>query len=76
MGRRRTDRSSPPPTASSASSTTRRPGQAVIDISAATSGTPIETTYKRRGKTVTIVNLNYPSADLHGKLTGELAAGH
>jgi hypothetical protein len=31
---------------------------------------------KQRGKTVEITGLNDPSADLHGKLTGELAGSH
>ncbi|CAM5739700.1 hypothetical protein SMICM304S_04131 [Streptomyces microflavus] len=34
----------------------------------------IETKYKQRGKTVEITGLNDPSADLHGKLTGELTS--
>lgn len=36
----------------------------------------IETKYAQRGKTVEITGLNDPSADLHGKLTGELAGSH
>ncbi|MCX4910576.1 hypothetical protein [Streptomyces sp. NBC_00878] len=34
----------------------------------------IETKYAQRSKTVEIIGLNDPSADLHGKLTGELAS--
>ncbi|MFD3732586.1 hypothetical protein [Streptomyces sp. NPDC058632] len=36
----------------------------------------IETKYARRGKTVEISGLDDPSADLHGKFTGELAGSH
>ncbi|MCX5582819.1 hypothetical protein [Streptomyces erythrochromogenes] len=36
----------------------------------------VQTEYAQRGKTVEITGLNSPSADLHSKLTGELAAGH
>ncbi|WP_037628771.1 SulP family inorganic anion transporter [Streptomyces aureus] len=36
----------------------------------------IETKYEQRGKTVEIIGLNDPSADLHGRLSGELAASH
>ncbi len=36
----------------------------------------IETKYAQRGKTVEITGLNDPSADLHGKLTGELAGSY
>ncbi|MEU2686538.1 hypothetical protein ABZ654_22105 [Streptomyces hygroscopicus] len=32
--------------------------------------------HAQRGKTVEITGLNDPSADLHGKLTGELAGSH
>ncbi|MEV6785731.1 SulP family inorganic anion transporter [Streptomyces sp. NPDC051098] len=60
------------------------PGRVVIDLSAAhvwdassvAALDAIETAYARRGKTVEIVGLNDPSADLHGRLSGELAAGH
>ncbi len=36
----------------------------------------IEWKYVQRGKTVGITGLNAPSADLHGKLTGELTGSH
>lgn len=36
----------------------------------------VGTKYAQRGKTVEITGLNAPSADLHGRLSGELAAGH
>nr|WP_189530692.1 SulP family inorganic anion transporter [Streptomyces roseolilacinus] len=60
------------------------PEKVVIDLSAAhvwdassvAALDAVETKYRRRGKTVEITGLNDPSADLHGKLTGELAAGH
>ncbi|MEJ8640099.1 SulP family inorganic anion transporter [Streptomyces sp. MS2.AVA.5] len=59
------------------------PGKVIIDLSAAhvwdassvAALDAIETKYAQRGKTVEIIGLNSPSADLHGKLTGELA-GH
>ncbi|MCD9899423.1 hypothetical protein LUR56_03605 [Streptomyces sp. MT29] len=34
----------------------------------------VETKYDQRGKSVEIIGLNSPSADLHGKLTGELSS--
>lgn len=60
------------------------PDKVVIDLSAAhiwdassvAALDAIETKYKQRGKTVEIIGLNDPSADLHGKLTGELAGSH
>ncbi|MFI6039228.1 SulP family inorganic anion transporter [Streptomyces sp. NPDC051315] len=60
------------------------PDQVVIDLSAAhiwdassvAALDAIETKYAQRGKTVEITGLNEPSAHLHGKLSGELAAGH
>ncbi|MFE9687184.1 SulP family inorganic anion transporter [Streptomyces sp. NPDC006285] len=60
------------------------PDKVVIDLSAAhiwdassvAALDAIETKYKQRGKTVEIIGLNNPSADLHGKLTGELAGSH
>ncbi|OKI02723.1 sodium-independent anion transporter [Streptomyces sp. CB02923] len=59
------------------------PGRVVIDLSAAhiwdassvAALDAIETRYRKRGKTVEIIGLNDPSADLHGKLSGELT-GH
>ncbi|MGW5398019.1 SulP family inorganic anion transporter [Streptomyces sp. NPDC003952] len=60
------------------------PKRIVIDLSAAhiwdassvAALDAIETKYAQRGKTVEITGLNDASADLHGKLTGELTAGH
>ena len=60
------------------------PEQVVIDLSAAhvwdassvAALDAIETKYAQRGKSVEITGLNEPSAHLHGKLSGELAAGH
>ncbi|MBO1332737.1 SulP family inorganic anion transporter [Streptomyces sp. VRA16 Mangrove soil] len=57
------------------------PDRVVVDLSAAhvwdassvAALDAIETKYAQRGKTVEITGLNAPSADLHGKLTGELA---
>lgn len=59
------------------------PGRIVIDLSAAhvwdassvAALDAVETKYAQRGKTVEITGLNDPSADLHRRLTGELA-GH
>jgi SulP family sulfate permease len=48
----------------------------VWDASSVAALEAIETKYKQRGKTVAITGLNDPSADLHGKLTGELAGSH
>ncbi|MGW7438515.1 SulP family inorganic anion transporter [Streptomyces sp. NPDC054849] len=58
------------------------PGRVVIDLTAAhiwdassvAALDAIETKYAQRGKSVEIVGLNDPSADLHGKLTGELTS--
>ncbi len=58
------------------------PDRIVIDLSAAhiwdassvAALDAIETKYGQRGKTVEIIGLNDPSADLHGKLTGELTS--
>ncbi|MDT0309771.1 SulP family inorganic anion transporter [Streptomyces sp. DSM 44917] len=60
------------------------PQKVVIDLSAAhvwdassvAALDAIETKYAQRGKTVEITGLNDSSADLHGKLTGELAGSH
>jgi SulP family sulfate permease len=60
------------------------PDKVVIDLSAAhvwdassvAALDAIETKYAQRGKTVEITGLNAPSAQLHSKLSGELAAGH
>ncbi len=60
------------------------PKDVVIDLSAAhiwdassvAALDAIETKYAQRGKTVEITGLNTPGADLHGRLSGELVAGH
>ncbi|MBT2382059.1 SulP family inorganic anion transporter [Streptomyces sp. ISL-11] len=60
------------------------PDKVIIDLSAAhvwdassvAALDAITTKYAQRGKTVEITGLNDPSADLHGKLTGELTGGH
>ncbi|MFJ8547003.1 SulP family inorganic anion transporter [Streptomyces sp. NPDC093586] len=60
------------------------PKKVVIDLSAAhiwdassvAALDAIETKYRQRGKTVEITGLNDPSADLHGRLTGELTGSH
>ncbi|WP_434587582.1 SulP family inorganic anion transporter [Streptomyces sp. A5-4] len=58
------------------------PDKVVIDLTAAhiwdassvAALDAIETKYAQRGKTVQIIGLNDPSADLHTKLTGELTS--
>ncbi|MET7318027.1 SulP family inorganic anion transporter [Streptomyces thermoviolaceus] len=60
------------------------PDRVVIDLSAAhiwdassvAALDAVETKYAQRGKTVEITGLNDPSAHLHGRLSGALAAGH
>ncbi|MEU9396978.1 SulP family inorganic anion transporter [Streptomyces sp. NPDC048324] len=60
------------------------PDKVIIDLSAAhiwdassvAALDAIETKYAQRGKSVEIIGLNDPSAQLHGKLSGELAASH
>ncbi|MFC8895499.1 SulP family inorganic anion transporter [Streptomyces cinereoruber] len=60
------------------------PEKVVVDLSAAhvwdassvAALDAVETKYAQRGKSVEIIGLNDPSADLHGKLTGELAGSH
>ncbi|MFF5095559.1 MULTISPECIES: SulP family inorganic anion transporter [Actinosynnema] len=60
------------------------PDRVVIDLSAAhvwdassvAALDAIETKYAQRGKTVEITGLNPRSADLHGRLSGALGAGH
>ncbi|WAP54670.1 SulP family inorganic anion transporter [Streptomyces sp. S465] len=60
------------------------PDKVVIDLSAAhiwdassvAALDAIETKYAQRGKSVEITGLNEPSAHLHGRLSGELTAGH
>nr|WP_240957378.1 SulP family inorganic anion transporter [Streptomyces chilikensis] len=48
----------------------------VWDASSVAALDTIETKYAQRGKTVEITGLNDLSADLHGKLTGELSGSH
>ncbi|MEU3937980.1 SulP family inorganic anion transporter [Streptomyces sp. NPDC029044] len=60
------------------------PDKVIVDLSAAhiwdassvAALDAIETKYAQRGKSVEITGLNEPSAHLHGKLSGELAASH
>ncbi|WUS96668.1 SulP family inorganic anion transporter [Streptomyces sp. NBC_00708] len=60
------------------------PDKVVIDLSAThiwdassvAALDAIEAKYAGRGKTVEIIGLNRPSADLHGTLSGELTGGH
>nr|WSW42438.1 SulP family inorganic anion transporter [Streptomyces sp. NBC_01001]WSW63120.1 SulP family inorganic anion transporter [Streptomyces sp. NBC_00998] len=46
----------------------------IWDASSVAALDAIESRYGQRGKTVEIIGLNEPSADLHGKLTGELTS--
>ncbi|AOS62039.1 SulP family inorganic anion transporter [Actinoalloteichus hymeniacidonis] len=48
----------------------------IWDASSVAALDAIETKYAKRGKSVEITGLNPPSARIHGKLTGELSAGH
>ena len=48
----------------------------VWDASSVAALDAVQTKYAQRGKTVEITGLNQPSAHLHGKLSGELTAGH
>ncbi len=48
----------------------------IWDASSVASLDAIEHKYRRRGKQVTIVGLNQPSAALHDKLAGRLTTGH
>ncbi|MFK0235370.1 SulP family inorganic anion transporter [Streptomyces vinaceus] len=58
------------------------PAKVIIDLTAAhiwdassvAALDAIESRYGQRGKTVEIIGLNEPSAELHGKLTGELTS--
>jgi SulP family sulfate permease len=60
------------------------PDKVVIDLTAAhiwdassvAALDAIETKYAQRGKTVEIIGLNQPSAQIHGKLSGELTGSH
>ncbi|MEV8312157.1 SulP family inorganic anion transporter [Streptomyces flavidovirens] len=60
------------------------PGDVVIDLtdahiwdaSSVAALDAIETKYAQRGKKVTIIGLNKPSAEMHEKLAGQLTAGH
>ncbi|MGA5442362.1 SulP family inorganic anion transporter [Streptomyces griseoincarnatus] len=48
----------------------------IWDASSVAALDAIETKYKQRGKKVTIIGLNKPSAEMHDKLAGQLTAGH
>lgn len=48
----------------------------IWDASSVAALDTVETRYAQRGKTVEITGPNEPSAHLHGKLSGELSAGH
>lgn len=48
----------------------------IWDASSVAALDAIETKYAQRGKTVEIIGLNQPSADLHRTLSGELTGGH
>lgn len=48
----------------------------IWDASSVAALDAIETKYAERGKKVAIVGLNAPSADLHGRLAGQLTGGH
>ncbi|WP_327189955.1 SulP family inorganic anion transporter [Streptomyces xinghaiensis] len=48
----------------------------IWDASSVAALDAIETKYAQRGKKVTIVGLNKPSAEMHTKLAGQLTAGH
>ncbi|WP_175411535.1 SulP family inorganic anion transporter [Streptomyces sp. TRM64462] len=48
----------------------------IWDASSVAALDAIETKYAQRGKKVTIIGLNKPSAEMHDKLAGQLTAGH
>ncbi|WP_156727608.1 SulP family inorganic anion transporter [Streptomyces apocyni] len=48
----------------------------IWDASSVAALDAIETKYEARGKKVTIIGLNEPSAEMHDKLAGQLTAGH
>ncbi len=51
-------------------------GAHIWDASTVASLDAVKTKYESRGKTVTIVGLNDDSAERHGRLSGNLGAGH
>ncbi|MGZ3101896.1 SulP family inorganic anion transporter [Streptomyces sp. H72] len=51
-------------------------GTHIWDASSVAALDAIETKYAHRGKKVTIVGLNEPSADMHQRLAGQLTGGH
>ncbi|MFE0818618.1 SulP family inorganic anion transporter [Streptomyces sp. NPDC058794] len=51
-------------------------GTHIWDASSVAALDAIETKYAQRGKKVTIVGLNEPSADMHQRLAGQLTGGH
>ncbi|MEV0371686.1 SulP family inorganic anion transporter [Streptomyces sp. NPDC050636] len=48
----------------------------IWDASSVAALDAIQTKYKQRGKKVTVIGLNQPSAAMHDKLAGQLTAGH
>ena len=48
----------------------------IWDASSVAALDAVETKYATRGKTVTIVGLNQPSAHMHATLSGELTGSH
>ncbi len=51
-------------------------GAHIWDASSVAALDAVETKYAQRGKKVTVVGLNKPSAEMHDKLAGQLNAGH
>ncbi|MGA5148198.1 SulP family inorganic anion transporter [Streptomyces griseoincarnatus] len=51
-------------------------GTHIWDASSVAALDAIETKYAQRGKKVTIIGLNEPSADMHQRLAGQLTGGH
>ncbi len=51
-------------------------GAHIWDASSVAALDAVETKYAARGKKVTVVGLNKPSADLHSTLAGQLTGGH
>ncbi|MGS2641365.1 hypothetical protein [Streptosporangium sp. LJ11] len=56
-----------------------RPGSSGIpepDVSSVAALDAVQTRYAARGKKVTVIGLNEPSARLHDSLAGQLSGGH
>ncbi|GGL40679.1 hypothetical protein [Planomonospora parontospora] len=51
-------------------------GAHIWDASSAAALDAVQTRYAARGKKVTVIDLNEPSARLHGNLGGQLSGGH